>query len=142
MGAEPWIYFVPYQQDFQLALEQLRDQEFKAGRYFPANYENFAEDFGGELPGSIDEAREMADADGTQSILDMERVADEADYSVVRRLTAEELQQYFGTAQPTKAIVEANSDFFDEIERGQGVCLPVFENGAKVAICFAGCSFD
>jgi hypothetical protein len=36
MGANPYFYFTPYQKDIQAALEALREQEFKAGRYSPA----------------------------------------------------------------------------------------------------------
>ena len=36
MGAEPYWYFVKYQPDVAAALEQLRQREFKAGRYNPA----------------------------------------------------------------------------------------------------------
>ena len=33
MGAEPWDYFVPYENDIQAALDKLRQREFRAGRY-------------------------------------------------------------------------------------------------------------
>ena len=141
MGAEPWTYFVPYQKDFQQALEELREQEFAAGRYFPVNDASFQEDFG-ENPASIVEARELADADGTRSILDIDRVGDEADYGVVRRLTEKEVAAYFGTKEPTRDAVEANSDFFEDIERGQGVCFAVYKDGAPSELVFAGYSYD
>src|SRR5215831_1554438 len=137
MGAELWMYFVPYQQDFQKALEELREQEFQAGRYYPVNDENFQEYFD-EQPESIEEARELADADGTRSILDIDRVGDEADYGVVRRLTEKEIIAYFGTKEPTRDVVEANSDFFEDIERGQGVCFVVYQDGAPSELVFAG----
>jgi len=35
MGGEPYWYFVPYQPDFQKALDELREREFRAGRYNP-----------------------------------------------------------------------------------------------------------
>ena len=67
MGAEPWQYFVAYQPNLQGALENLRQQEFRAGRFR-----------GSELkPATIEEAFENMDADGTASILDIERVAEE-----------------------------------------------------------------
>src|SRR5215510_2220933 len=118
------MYFVPYQKNFQQAMEELREQEFKAGRYYPVNDASFQEDFG-ETPATIEEAREMADADGTRSILDIDRVGDEADYGVVRRLTEKEVIAYFGTKEPTRDAVKANDDFFEDIERGQGVYFVV-----------------
>ena len=62
MGAEPWQYFVPYEQDTQAALEKLKEREFRAGRF------RYSE----ENPTTIEEAREIADADGTGSILDID----------------------------------------------------------------------
>ena len=35
MGAHPYWYFVKYQSNLQKALDELRDREFKAGRYNP-----------------------------------------------------------------------------------------------------------
>jgi len=141
MGGELWMYFVPYQKDFQQAMEELREQEFEAERYYPVNDANFQEYFD-EKPVSIEEAREMADADGTRSILDIDRVGDEADYGVVRRLTEKEIVVYFGTKEPTRDAVEANSDFFEDIERGQGVCFVVYQDGAPSELVFAGYSYD
>jgi len=141
MGAELWMYFVPYQQDFQKALEELREQEFQAGRYYPVNDENFQEYFD-EQPESIEEAREMADADGTRSILDIDRVGDEADYGVVRRLTEGDLVAYFGVKEPTREMVETNDNLFEDIDRGQGVCFPVYKAGVVSELVFAGYSYD
>jgi hypothetical protein len=33
MGATGWSYFVPYQQDINVALEELNDDVFKQGQY-------------------------------------------------------------------------------------------------------------
>src|SRR6185436_1383948 len=98
MGAEPWAYFVPYQVDIQGALEQLRETEFRAGRF------RYAE----EEPATIEEAIEIADADGTASILDIERVADQPDFGAVAPFSPQELMGYFGTAQPTRRMIERN----------------------------------
>jgi hypothetical protein len=35
MGGHPYWYFVPHKNDVQEALSELRDREFKAGRYNP-----------------------------------------------------------------------------------------------------------
>ena len=34
MGARFWSYFVPYREDLRAALEALREQEFRAGRFY------------------------------------------------------------------------------------------------------------
>ncbi len=70
MGAEPWAYFVPYQQDTAKAMAELQAREFKAGRYNEwAKQQN-------KTFRDIDDLREKCAEDGTRSILDMERVLD------------------------------------------------------------------
>jgi hypothetical protein len=132
MGAEPWQYFVTYEPNLQGALDKLRRQEFQAGRFR-----------GSELnPATIEEAFENMDADGTASILDIERVADEPDFSVVAPLPKDELVRLFGTDQPTRAMIEENMDFYEDIERGQGVYIIVYKDGQPSEIFFGGYSFD
>jgi hypothetical protein len=80
MGGEPWMYFVPYERNVQSALEKLKEREFRAGRYYPVLTEiPFPVDPDGPAPGaahaSIADARDAADATGTRSILDMNRVS-------------------------------------------------------------------
>ena len=132
MGAEPWQYFVPYEQDTQAALEKLKEREFRAGRF------RFSE----ENPTTIEEAREIADADGTGSILDIDQVGDEPDFGVVVPLSAENLVELYGTAQPTHEMIEANLDFYEDIERGQGIYIVVYKGGKPAEIFFAGYSYD
>ena len=132
MGAEPWQYFVPYEQDTQAALEKLKEREFRAGRF------RFSE----EHPTTIEEAREIADADGTGSILDIDQVGDEPDFGVVVPLSAENLVELYGTAQPTHEMIEANLDFYEDIERGQGIYIVVYKGGKPAEIFFAGYSYD
>ena len=51
MGASGWAYFVPYQEDIEKALLELRQREFDAGRYFllprwePVSQEEFVEEY-------------------------------------------------------------------------------------------------
>jgi hypothetical protein len=35
MGGHPYWYFVPFQPNAQVALDELREREFRAGRYSP-----------------------------------------------------------------------------------------------------------
>jgi hypothetical protein len=132
MGAEPWDYFVPYEPNIQTALDKLRQREFAAGRFR-----------GSELsPTTIEEAFENMDADGTASILDIERVSDEADYGAVCPVSSSELNRYFGTDKPTREMIEANVDLYEDIERGQGIYTVVYKDGKPSEIFFAGYSFD
>jgi len=132
MGAEPWSYFVPYEPNIQSALDKLRQQEFAAGRFR-----------GSELnPATIEEAFENMDADGTASILDIERVGNDADYGVVCPLSLSEVTRYFGNDKPTREMIEANMDFYEDIERGQGIYIVVYKDDKPSEIFFAGYSFD
>jgi hypothetical protein len=146
MGRHPWWYLVPYEKDVANTLEALRQREFKAGRYNPAeDFPRFPVDLN-HAPGcqhaSVDEAREDSDADGTRSILDVSRVADEPDYDVVAPFDDDELMEFFGTTKPTPDDVEDCDDLFEELERGQGRYVLVYENDQPTQIYFAGYSYD
>src|SRR5262245_36722737 len=117
MGAEPWDYFVPYEEDVQAALEKLRHREFEAGRFHLSELQ----------PAFIDDAVENAGADGTRSILDISDVSETPDFCAVCPLAEERLMDLYGTDQPTREMIESNMDFFEEIERGQGVFIIAIE---------------
>lgn len=147
MGGHPWFYFVDYEPDVDAALDRLRRREFEAGRYNPAvDFPEFPVGPETESPGaqhaSIEEAVEEADADGTRSILDMERVSDEPDFNAVAPLPPEELLRLFGTERPTRREVEECEELFDLPERGQGVYVVVYDGERPTEIFFAGYSFD
>jgi hypothetical protein len=150
MGGEFWSYFVPYQKDIQAALEALREQEFRAGRFWqpPIVQSGFFDRILGrppskpKPPGSIGEALKISDATGTRSILDMERVSDTPDLGAVSPLPPEELQQLFGTEQPTRQTIEKSDDFIERLERGQGVYIVTYQQGKPDGIYFAGYSYD
>ena len=116
MGAEPWSYFVPYEPNIQSVLDKLRQQEFAAGRFR-----------GSEL---------------NPSILDIERVSNDADYGVVCPLSPSEVARYFGNDKPTREMIGANMDFYEDIERGQGIYIVGYKDDKPSEIFFAGYSFD
>ena len=147
MGAHPYFYFVEYQPDIDAALQELREREFQAGRYNPVEpFLEFPLDANSPAPGpqheSIDEAREAADADGTRSILDIENISDEPNFSVAAPLTEAQLEEYFGTVHPTKDMINQNMDFLEDIERGHCVYIVVYKENQPDEIFFAGYSFD
>src|ERR1700674_170072 len=110
MGGHAWLYFVPYQADISAALQALRQREFHAGRYNPAV--RFPMDLDAPSPGaqhaSIEEALEASDADGTRSILDMERIGQSPGLGVVVPLPRERLVELYDTHQPTRQMIEKN----------------------------------
>jgi hypothetical protein len=147
VGGHAWFYYVEYESDLNAALQKLREREFRAGRYNPAVW--FPEfPVGPNSPspgaqhGSIEEALEDSDADGTRSILDMERIGDVPDYGVVAPLPADELMELFGTDKPTREEIEGSDELFERLERGQGVYIVAYEGGRPSEIFFAGYSFD
>lgn len=148
MGGHPWFYFVEHEPDIDAALQKLRRREFEAGRYNPAvDFPEFPLTADSPAPGaqhdSIEEAIEDADADGTRSILDMERVAEEADFNAVAPMPRETLLELFGTERPTHEMVEEGDELFELMdERGQGVYVIVYEGERPTEIYFAGYSFD
>ena len=148
MGGHPWFYFVEYETDVESALRKLRQREFDAGRYNPAvDFPAFPVTPESPAPGarhdSIEEAIEDADADGTRSILDMERVSDEADFNAVAPMARETLLELFGTDRPTREMIDESDELFELMdERGQGVYVIVYEGERPSEIFFAGYSFD
>ena len=149
MGGEPWMYFVAYQQDIGLALQELRQREFAAGRYYPAVdflSEKLPIDPCSPSPGaqhsSIWEARTAAAETGTQSILDMEFVSKKPAFFRVCAMDDEALEACFGTTRPTREIANDNWNFFEDIDRGQGVYALIYNDGEPSEIMFAGYSLD
>jgi hypothetical protein len=149
MGAEPYWYFVKYQPDVNAALQELRRREFEAGRYFPAMLlpsSLFPLGPHSPSPGaqheSVEDAIEEAEASGTASILDLDRVSDEPDYGAVTPLAESMLEELYGTTRPTREMIEQNMDFFEEIERGQGIYTVAYKDGVPDELFFAGYSYD
>ncbi|HKR01237.1 MAG TPA: hypothetical protein VJT09_11220 [Pyrinomonadaceae bacterium] len=147
MGGHPWFYFVPYEEDINAALQALREHEFRAGRYNPAeDFPEFPITAESPAPGaqhdSIEEAIEEADADGTRSILDMMAVADSPDFGVVAPLPAEDLIDLFGTDKPMREMIEESDELHDKLERGQGVYIISYKDERPSEIFFAGYSYD
>ena len=149
MGAEPYWYFEKYEGNVAVALKALREREFAAGRYNPviaSMWRLFPIGPNSPAPGaqhaSIDEAREDAAEDGTRSILDLDHTAEEPDFCAVAPLPDSVLKDLYGTTQPTRAMVEDNMDFMEEMERGQGVYIILYQEGHPNEVFFAGFSFD
>lgn len=170
MGSHPYFYFTPYQQHIEAALQALREQEFKAGRYDPAMRMADPPRYMFELrfppdaswphpPGAqhstIEEAIDASMESGTGSILDLSRVASEPDFCAACPLPDDDLLKLFGTTQPTRDLLEGvllKGDrqfghdpfelFWGGIERGQGRYIVAYANSQPSEIFFVGYSFD
>jgi hypothetical protein len=147
MGGHDWQYFVPYQADIGKALQELRQREFLAGRYNPVQrYLTTPNTADSPAPGpghaSIEAAVKASGSEGTRSILDMNMVGQKPKDGVVTVIPAKRLVELFGTAEPTREMIEGSDEFFDDIERGQGVYIVAYDRGAPSELCFAGYSYD
>lgn len=150
MGSEYWSYFVPYQEDIGAALQELRQREFAAGRFWqpPLIYPGLLGRLLGKqphkpkTPESIEEAIRIAGETGTRSILDMERMEAEPDYGAVARLRPKQIMRLFGTDKPTREMAENSEELVESIGRGQGVYIVTWRDGKPDAIWFAGYSYD
>jgi len=146
MGGHAYWYYVPYQPNIQTALDALREREFRAGRYNPVMpFIDFPLEPDAPAPGNqhrtIADALEDSAEDGTRSILDLERVGMKPDFCTVVAVPASELEGLYGTANPTREMVE-DMEFFEEVDRGHGVYVVLYENDQPSEILFAGVSFD
>lgn len=132
MGAEPWSNFTSYDANTQRALDKLRVEVFTKGEF------RYAE----ERPSTIDEALEIADADGTASVLDIQQISAEPDFCCAAPFSDDELVSYFGSVRPTRADIESTDDFWEDLERGQARYTVVYADNKPAEIFFAGYSFD
>jgi hypothetical protein len=146
MGAEPYWYFVKYQPDIGAALQELREREFRAGRYNPVlPFPPFPVGPDTPAPGAqhrtIRAALRAAGADGTRSILDLEHVSTQPKFGAVAPLSDAVLVGLYGTARPTREMVEQGADS-EYIERGQGIYIVLYREDQPDGIFFAGLSCD
>jgi hypothetical protein len=147
MGAEPYFYTVKYQPDIKAALQELREREFRAGRYNPViPFLNFPIGPNSPAPGarhaSMAAAFNAAGADGTRSIIDLAHISEEPEMGAVTPLTDDELEELFGTTHPTRAMVEENYDIWERLDRFQGVYIILYKDDQPDEIYFAGYSCD
>jgi hypothetical protein len=146
MGAVPYSYFVEYQPDIGAALQELREREFRAGRYnpvlrFPPRPVGPDSPAPGARHRSIREALRASGADGTRSILDLERVSAEPRLGAVAPFPHDVLRSLYGTTQPTREMIEQGADS-EYLERGEGIYVVVYREGRPDEIYFAGLSYD
>lgn len=147
MGGHAWWYVVPYQRNIKKAMHELREREFRAGRYNPVvRYLDFPLTERSAAPGarhaSIEEAMAETDAEGTRSILDMFEFGERPGTATMSPLEAGVLRELYGTTKPTREQVEPDLEFFEEIERGEGRYVVLYRDGKPDEILFAGFSFD
>jgi hypothetical protein len=138
-GSQLWEYCVPYQADVQKALDELRAREFKAGRFYKSEMR----------PKNYEEAIRNADAAGTRSIIDLDKISPTRDLEAISPVPKDKIRELFGTDKPSHAMVENASkkmthefqDFLETYDRGEGLYIILYDGDRPVEIYFAGWSF-
>lgn len=166
MGASGWQYFVPYQSDITQALYELKEQVFQSGKYYKQEpfWQNTDEseyndepdeELRQELiewlrtmkamkePTTIEELFLWNGEDGTHSILDIKSVSAEPDFGTISPLSQEELMLFFGTYEPTKAMVEQKAVEIMQLRKSwQGTYVIAYKDGLPNDIFITGFSGD
>ncbi|MFF8990379.1 hypothetical protein ACF09H_10620 [Streptomyces sp. NPDC014983] len=147
MGASGWEYYVPYQEDLDAALRELRERTFRVGDYFWAREgDGTPTEARRPRPSTEEEmwADEWQQHSGTHSILDVFRVQredEEPEICAVQPVTGEEARRATGTDRLTRAHVPAIENLARE--RGYGRCAVLHgADGKPEEIYFWGWSGD
>ena len=147
MGASGWDYYVRYQPDIETVFARLQDEILESGDFL------WSEEWYGPKPTTRWQLMAIKDRqefweEGTHSILDMDRIIpadDDDEEGAVRPLTADEMQDNFGSTRPTEAEFEAIYREFGEIvdiPRWSGRYAVLYEDDQPHRIAFFGVSGD
>ncbi|MBB4964652.1 hypothetical protein [Saccharothrix violaceirubra] len=137
MAATIWQYVVPYEGDFDAALDRLKAEVFASGRFHWC---------GGPRPATIAEvwADDIEHECGTHSILDMFRVQppnEKPKSFTVSVVTPEEVEAHLGHSRPTVEFAALLDDL--ATTRWQGRCAVLYdEAGTPTSLRFWGASGD
>jgi hypothetical protein len=163
MGASGWDYFVPYQQNVERALHDLREQIFLSGAYFlrppmeinPDDFADMPEEVRAQVPVWIEREESFSEPttlealiewngeEGTHSIIDIERISPIPSFCAAAPLSSEQLIAIFGTDKPEQKMVEQKRHEIQGIrDRWEATYIIIYENGKPDEIFFAGFSGD
>jgi hypothetical protein len=149
MGASAWEYFVPYQEDLNQALRELRSKVFDTKSYWWYGDEDWLER-PVPRPQRLEDVfeDEFVQESGTHSILDIVRVAPPGTpllpvpYGAIVPTSADELRAAVGTDKPTRADTEALDKNIDR-HRWVGRSTTLYDAaGVPAEIMFWGHSGD
>ena len=156
MGGRLWHYFVPHEDDVAAALDRLRAEEFRQGRYerFIPSAEDIEElpelaEEDSQKPDTIEELLSETAESGTSSILDITHISDEPEFGAISPMPAERIREIFGTDKPTRKMVESKigyPELADDdpviMEGWQGYFFTVYLDGKPHELFFVGSSGD
>jgi hypothetical protein len=163
MGASSWDYFVPYQQSIESALNELREQVFRSGKFFlrpqiEINSDNFAdapEEIREQAPAWIEREKSFSQPttlkalvdwngeEGTHSIIDVERITPIPTLGSASPFSTNQLIEIFGTDKPERSMIEQRkSEIAGMRKRWEASYIVVYKNGKPDEIFFSGYSGD
>lgn len=138
MSSTAWRYFVPYQPDFQRALDELRAQAFERGAYLQP-WTDRAIQPPAAPPESIDEAVRRCGAQGTHSILDIAAFSLVPGPGLACLVGEAERRRIYGTDQPGRDDVDDHRfALVHHLEEGEARLLVVWSGGAPSQLYFEG----
>ena len=158
MGGCYWSYFVRYEEDVEAAMQKLRSEIFRTGKYTRSRdvFSQEEIDDDSELaleimqleePETIEELLEQEEESGTNSIIDITHVSQIREFCVASPMPTKSLRDLFGTDIPTHEMVETKR-YLDlaahplTCEKWMGVYFIVYRDGRPDEIFFAGVSGD
>ena len=126
MSNTAWRYVIPYQPDYQAALDALRAQTFQRGAYFqPWTERSQDHQF---QPRTIEEALDRCGPEGSHSILDIVAFSLIPGPGLACLVSQEELTRIYGTTTPTQDdLRERRFALVHTLEPGQARILIVYD---------------
>lgn len=126
MSGTAWRYFVPYQPDYQAALEALRAETFARGAYLQPWTERGRAPL--PAPQTIDEAVARCGAEGTHSILDIVAFSLVPGTGLMCPVSPRDRERIYGTRTPTaEDIADHRFALVHTLECGQARILTVYD---------------
>ena len=172
MGSSMWLYWADYEPDFEMVLQKARRAVFDAGEYFlgpkpplewlgepidpddpwdpdvPKDYLEYLTWLknAGDRPATIEDLIRWNGpwGEGTQSIIDIERISDELFTVQSSTLVPDDLLlEIFGTVKPAAEMINDHGmELFELTSRGTAVHIVVYEDGQPDKIVYVGATFD
>lgn len=137
MGASSWCYFARYQPDMNKVLQELREEDFRKGRYYNLVHSHLEylrkldyKDYNPyehhpryrlsetELtrlktlsqPETAEDLIKIQADSGTHCAIDIDGISSTPDYRMASPVSKEQLIGIFGTEKPTRSMVEKLKD--------------------------------
>ena len=126
MSNTAWRYVIPYQPDYQAALDALREQTFQRGAYFQPWTERSQDQL--PEPQTIEEALERCGPEGSHSVLDIVAFSLVPGPGLACLVSRDELTRIYGTIRPTQDdLRDRRFALVHTLEPGQARILVVYD---------------